>query len=298
MQSGFAIGYGLAAVVTALVLPRWGWRAVFFAGILPALLTLWIRRNVEESPRWLERQSGTSVQPSRLSGEVRTSKAEIREASRPSLFSVLSSGSRSTSPDSRPPAGGWGRLILITLFMNTAALFAWWGLFTWIPPYLSLPVEQGGRGLEIATTSLWIVVMQLGMWLGYVSFGFAGDAFGRKKTYMLYLFFAGALVPLYANADAAWSLLLLGPLVAFFGTGHFTGFGMITSDLFPTSFRVSAMGLTYNAGRALSASAPWLMGRLAEHASISSAFWLAGLGYLAAALLAARLPEPRRELLE
>jgi hypothetical protein len=58
------------------------------------------------------------------------------------------------------------------------------------------------------------------------------------------------------------------------------------------------MGLTYNAGRALSASAPWLMGRLAEHASISSAFWLAGLGYLAAALLAARLPEPRRELLE
>jgi MFS family permease len=171
-------------------------------------------------------------------------------------------------------------------------------LFTWIPPYLSMPVEQGGRGLEIAASSLWIVVMQAGMWLGYVTFGFAGDAFGRKKTYILYLFLAGALVPLYATADAAWSLVLLGPLVAFFGTGHFTGFGMITSELFPTSFRASAMGLTYNAGRALSAAAPWLMGRLAEHRSLRSAFWLAGLGYLAAALLATRLPEPRRETLD
>ena len=44
MQSGFAVGYALAALVAAVALPRWGWRAVFFAGILPALLTLWIRR--------------------------------------------------------------------------------------------------------------------------------------------------------------------------------------------------------------------------------------------------------------
>lgn len=269
MQSGFAIGYGLAAVIAALVLPRWGWRAVFFAGILPALLTLWIRRNVEESPRWLELRARSGT---RSAGN---GKGKLRAQWK-----------------------DWGGLITVTLLMNTAALFAWWGLFTWIPPYLSMPAEQGGRGLEIAASSLWILVMQAGMWLGYVTFGFAGDAFGRKKTYMTFLFLAGALVPFYAAADAAWSLLLLGPLVAFFGTGHFTGFGVITSELFPTSFRASAMGLTYNAGRALSAAAPWLMGRLAEHHSLSSAFWLAGLGYLAAALLATRLPEPRREKLE
>ena len=54
MQSGYAVGYALAAIIAALVLPRHGWRAVFFVGILPALLTLWIRRQVEESPLWLD----------------------------------------------------------------------------------------------------------------------------------------------------------------------------------------------------------------------------------------------------
>ncbi len=52
MQSSWAIGYGAAAIVTWLIMPHWGWRGVFFIGILPALLTLWIRRNVEEPEIW------------------------------------------------------------------------------------------------------------------------------------------------------------------------------------------------------------------------------------------------------
>ena len=258
MQSGFAIGYALAAAVTALVLPRWGWRAVFFVGILPALVTLWIRRGVEESPLWLARQS------------------RARDTTSP-LRNLLAAPYRS--------------FVLITLLMNSAALFAWWGLFTWIPPYLALPVEQGGRGLTIAASSLWIIIMQAGMWLGYVSFGFISDALGRKKTYVAYLLLAAALVPLYARAEAAPALLILGPLLGFFGTGHFTGFGVITSELFPTSFRASAMGLTYNFGRAISAAAPWILGTVAVHRSLGSAFWISGLAFLAAGLIALAVPE-------
>ena len=258
MQSGFAIGYALAAAVTALVLPRWGWRAVFFVGILPALVTLWIRRGVEESPLWLARQS-----------RARDTSSPLRN-----LF-----------------AAPYRSFVLITLLMNSAALFAWWGLFTWIPPYLALPIEQGGRGLTVAGSSLWIIVMQGGMWLGYVSFGFISDALGRKKTYVAYLLLAAALVPLYARAEAVWSLLILGPLLAFFGTGHFTGFGVITSELFPTSFRASAMGFTYNFGRALSAAAPWVLGTVAAHGSLSSAFWVSGLAFLIAGLIAMAVPE-------
>lgn len=264
MQSGFAIGYALAAAVTALVLPRWGWRAVFFVGILPALVTLWIRRGIEESPLWLARP------------------ARARDNASP-LRSLL--------------AAPYRNFVLITLLMNSAALFAWWGLFTWIPPYLALPIERGGRGLTIAASSLWIIVMQAGMWLGYVSFGFISDALGRKKTYVGYLLLAAALVPLYARAEAAWTLLILGPLLAFFGTGHFTGFGVITSELFPTSFRASAMGLTYNFGRALSAAAPWVLGTLAAHQSLSSAFWVSGLAFLVAALVALAVPETRGQSL-
>lgn len=266
MQSGFAVGYALAAVIAAVLLPRWGWRSAFFVGILPALLTLWIRRRVDESPLWLRSKAG---------GE-----APYATALRPAHgrnMKVL------------PYLG----IILITLTMNSAALFAWWGLFTWIPPYLALPVAQGGRGLAIASTWKWILTMQLGMWLGYVTFGFISDAFGRKKTYASYLVGAAALVPLYARAGAAAPLLALGPALAFFGTGHFTGFGIITAELFPTKFRASAMGLTYNFGRAVSAAAPWAVGAMAERQGLSSAFWMCGLAYLVAGLLALTLPEAR-----
>ena len=52
MQSSWAIGYALAAFVAAVVMPLGGWRAVFFVGVLPALLTLWIQRSVEEPEVW------------------------------------------------------------------------------------------------------------------------------------------------------------------------------------------------------------------------------------------------------
>ena len=266
MQSGFAIGYALAAAIAAFILPRWGWQSVFFAGILPGLLTLWIRRGVEESPLWLARSTPASP-------------AAPHPAS--------SSADRSF----------YLKMILVTLLMNSAAMFAWWGLFTWIPTYLALPEAKGGRGLTIAASSAWIAVMQGGMWLGYVSFGFLSDLLGRKKTYLAYLLLAAAFVPLYAGAKAATTLLLVGPLVAFFGTGHFSGFGIITAEIFPTSFRAFAMGLTYNFGRALSAAAPWAIGAIAERHALGSAFGLSSLAYLLAALLALTLPETHQRSL-
>jgi MFS family permease len=273
MQSGYAVGYALAALINWLVLPRFGWRAVFFAGLFPALLTLWIQRRVEESPLWLGKRSGFGVRGSGIGKEILPS--------------------RTPNPETRIPLLSARHLpsVLITLLMNSAALFAWWGLFTWIPPYLALPVSEGGRGLSIAASSAWIVVMQVGMWLGYVSFGFISDALGRRRTYVGYLVVAAALVPLYAGVRGAIGLLVLGPLVAFFGTGHFTGFGIIAAELFPTSFRGFAMGLTYNFGRALSAAAPWAIGALAASYGLASAFWLSGAAFLAAGLLATALPE-------
>jgi MFS family permease len=189
-------------------------------------------------------------------------------------------------------------MILLTLSMNSAALFAWWGLFTWVPHYLARPVADGGRGLTIAASAVWIAVMQAGMWLGCVTFGFISDAVGRRKTYVGYLVAAAGLVPLYARAHANWMLLLLGPVVGFFGTGHFSGFAIITAELFPTPIRASAMGLTYNFGRALSALAPWAIGALAAQQSFSVAFWISGVGFLLAGLIGLAVPEKRDRTLE
>jgi MFS family permease len=299
MQSGFAIGYALAAVIAALIMPRWGWRPVFFAGILPALLTLWIGRSVEESPLWLAQREGHGIRDTGLGiGEsgIRNPESGIQDAAYGTQDSELRIPDAGSVPRIPYPAARsfrtYAKAILVTLLMNSAALFGWWGLFTWIPAYLALPIASGGRGLSLAASSAWIIAMQAGMWLGYVTFGFISDAVGRKRTYVFYLFVAALLVPLYARAQPL-ALLVVGPLLAFFGTGHFTGFGIITAELFPTSFRASAMGLTYNFGRALSAAAPWAIGVIAARGGLASAFGISGLAFFLAGVLALALPETR-----
>ncbi len=259
MQSAWAIGYALAAAVNALVLPAWGWRGVFLAGVAPALLTLWIRRSVTESQVWLDR-------PPR-SGES----AGIRRALGPRVV-------------------GLAALVAV---VNAATMFAWWGLFTWIPSYLARPVAQGGAGLSLLRTSTWIILMQAGMWLGYVSYGFLSDRFGRRRTYVTYLLTAAVLVPLYGATRAPLALLLLGPFVAFFGTGYFSGFGAVTAEIFPTAVRATAQGLTYNAGRGLSALAPFTVGALAAHYGLGGAFSITSGAFVVAAILWIWIPETK-----
>jgi MFS family permease len=263
MQSAWAIGEIVAAGVVAAVLPRFGWRAVFFVGVLPALVVFWIRRDVPESALWLERRSGERQAP-------------LRVLRRPGLL----------------------RHGILATAMNACSMFGYWGLFTWIPAYLALPVAEGGRGLDLMKTTAWLVVMGVGKWLGYVLFGFAADAFGRRRAYVAYLFAAAALVPLYGLATDPATLLLLGPLVAFFGTGYFSGFSALTSELFPTEVRATAMGLSYNIGRGLSAAAPFVVGALAARYGLGSAFFLQAGAFLAAALLALALPETKGKTLD
>ena len=260
MQSSWAVGYALAAAVTALVLPHCGWRAVFFVGVLPALLVFWIQRQVPEPELWLR----------------------LRHAD---TFCGGTAGF----------AGLWHaayrRNLVIATTANAATMFAWWGLFTWIPAYLSLPAEKGGAGLDIVKTSTWIIFMQVGTWLGYVSFGFISDRIGRRITYVGYIFVAAALVPVYAAVRDPVSLLLLGPLVGFFGTGYFSGFGAITAEIFPTAVRARAQGLTYNLGRGISALSPYLVGSIGAGRGLGSAFLLTSGAFLLAGFVALKLPE-------
>jgi MFS family permease len=261
MQSSWAIGEMIAAGVVALVLPHYGWRAVFFVGVLPAVVVFWIRRDVEEPTVWLERKPAAAGSGAALwRGEL------------------LRNG-------------------LLATAMNACAMFGYWGLFTWIPSYLSLPVAQGGRGLDLMKTTAWLLVMGVGKWLGYASFGFFGDAFGRRRSYVTYLFVAAGLVPLYGMATTPFWLLVLGPFVAFFGTGFFSGFSAIASELFPTPVRATAMGLSYNLGRGFSAAAPFVVGALARDHGLGAAFLLQAAAFFVAALLAMALPETKgREL--
>jgi len=258
MQSGWAIGYGLAAAVNYLVQPAFGWRAVFFVGILPAFLTIWVRRNVREPDIW---------------------QRSVRAGARPRITDLF--------------ARGLAPLTLALTAMNACTLFGWWSFNLWLPSYLQEPASRGGLGLQMLSSSTLIIVMQAGMWLGYVTFGYVSDRIGRKRTYVTYLIAAAFLLFAYVSVREPIALLVLGPFVAFFATGYYSGFGAVTAEIFPTAIRGTAQGFTYNTGRVVSAAAPFTVGTLAQTHGFSAALSISSLAFLAAAVFWIWIPETR-----
>jgi MFS family permease len=259
MQSSWAIGYALAALVTLIVLPRWGWRVVFMVGVLPAFLTVWVRRHVKEPEIWLSRR-GTTAARGRIS----------------EVF-----------------ADGRLGVTLALVMMNAFALFAWWGFNLWLPGYLSMPASAGGVGLSATSMAWFVVVMQVGMWFGYVTFGYVSDTIGRKRCYVFYLLAAAALIGVYVSLRSPNALFLLGPFVAFFATGHFSGFGAVSAEIYPTDIRATAQGFTYNIGRVVSAAAPYTVGALAQTRGFDVALSTTCIAFVVAALMWIWIPETK-----
>jgi MFS family permease len=258
MQAGWAIGYMAAAILSAAILPNYGWRALFVVGLAPALFTWWVRRTVPEPPLW-----------------KRPASAPWGELTRPPLRARV--------------------LALTTLCC--CLLFGYWGLFTWLPTYLSTPVERGGAGLGIVRSSGWIVPMQIGAFFGYVSFGFLSDRIGRRPAFLLFVLSTAVLVPIYGLLGRSASILLaIGPLLGFFGHGYFSVIGVMAAEMFPPAVRNTAQGFCYNAGRALSGFAPTTVGALADRYGIGAALTVTSVFFLAAAavMLRIRTPAERR----
>lgn len=260
MQSGWAVGYILAALLASAIVPSHGWRALFAIGVLPALLAAWIRRKVPEPEIW---QRSASVER-RPPGEIL-----------------------------RPPHL---RNAVAATVLTSCVLFAYWGLFTWVPAYLASPVEVGGAGMSIVRSSGWIIPMQVGAFLGYVLFGVLADRFGRRPVFISFVLGAAVLVPVYGRMALQPAVLMaMGPLIGFLGHGYFSVFGAMLAELFPSSIRGTAQGLCYNLGRAVSALAPFIIGALADRHGIGSALALTSAFFLAAGGLIMLLPETRGE---
>ncbi|MFG1287844.1 MFS transporter [Xanthobacter versatilis] len=259
VQSAFASGYALAAIVAAVLLPVIGWRGVFFFGIAPALLAFWIRRHTPEPEIWKQ------------------------QTHRLSLMETL-----------RMLCGEHGRSTAVGFAFTAAAMCGYWGLFTWIPTWLATPVANGGPGLDLVKSTTWIVVMQVGAALGFISFGYVADSLGRKVAFVTYFVLSALAVPVYTMISTPTMLLLFGPVVAFFGTGFYSGFAPTFAELFPTNVRATAQGFIYNAGRAVSALAPAAVGLLASSYGLSGALaFTAGFFLLAGLIVLIFLPETK-----
>ena len=262
MQSGWALGVIVAAIMTAVILPHHGWRPLFVVGIVPGLLVLWIRRNLQEPEIW---------------------KRSNEQRRKPSL--------RLVGTMFRPPLL---RSTIVTLLMGSSLMFAYWGLFTWIPAYLSAPVASGGAGMTIVKSSSWIIPVQVGAFFGYGAFGFFSDRFGRRPAFIAFVLLAAAIVPVYGlSGRSGTTLMVLGPLVGFFGHGYFSVFGAMLAELFPSGVRGAAQGLCYNGARSVGAIAPFCIGALSKHYGIGVTLASLSIFYVLGAAAMRFVPETK-----
>jgi MFS family permease len=259
MQSGWAIGALFAAALSALFLERFGWRVLFLIGALPAALAFFIRRNIPEPPAWKEH-------------------AQERAPSRwEEMFT-----------------GTYLPRVLIASLVASAVMIAYWGMITWLPSFLATPVAKGGAGLTLTKGASWIIPLQVGAFFGYISFGWIADRIGRRVTFTLFMIAATILVPVFAfGARSPMILLIIGPLVGFFGHGYFSMFGAMLAELFPTRFRGTAQGFCYNVGRLASAGAPYAIAVAARTHGLGTAIAVNSLFFALGGVLIWLLPETK-----
>jgi MFS family permease len=273
MQSGWALGYILALLSAQVVLGYAplgadSWRLLFTLGILPALFALWIRRYVREPERW---KAGRAA--------AHAGENPFREIFGRALI---------------------GRTVLIIL-LGGCVQFGYWGIFTWLPGFLGRPVSAGGAGLDVVRSLGWLIPVQIGAYAGYLTFGFLADLLGRRGAFVLFMIGAAILAPVYGQyARTPAVLMLAGPLLGYFASGHFSMFGSFVAELFPTRIRATGQGTSYNIGRMAGAIAPYTIGKVATipGVGIGLALGVTSAFFLLAALLVFTLPDRSGQALD
>jgi len=254
MQTGAPIGVALASIVGGFVAPAIGWRACFFISVLPALLVIFIRKRLPESDMWLERKR--LIAEGALSGEALASESSNK------FFMLFSKTYR--------------RLFALSLILAVFDMSAYWFTYSWLPGYL---YQQ--RQFSMAKSAIWMLVTQTGGFLGYFTFGFVADKFGRRPAYSIYsCIMALGLVMI----TLMWNVVIIyPPLVLSFmflvglGTGMFGGYGPLFSELFPTTIRNTAMGSAFNLARGVQFFTPVIIAVIAKKYGLGGGISLAAL---------------------
>ena len=253
LESFWAYGWILAALIGYLVIPEYGWRVAFLIGALPALYVLVLRRNLPESPRYLLRKGRY---------------AEAQEAA--AGFGVEHDGTEERHDVSPSFGGGTGLGLLwsAAYARRTAMLwvlwfgmvFSYYGIFTWLPQILA---TSAGYGL--VRSFEFVLLITLAQIPGYFSAAYLVEKWGRKATLVTYLLGSAAAALAFGlrglGADASGAeLVLWGSLVSFFNLGAWGVLYGYTPELYPTAARGSGTGWATGIGRIGGIAGPYLVG--------------------------------------
>jgi MFS family permease len=282
MQCGLGIGFFLASLAWLFISPLGpgAWRYMFLLGILPGLLTLWVRRAIPESERWerVDVQRRNASERARSGAVLRPEEQALVRFTVTDLFA---------EPEIR-------RRVILAFLMSLATTFAFWGISTWIPPYIAsvagaakLPPQEWASYAGLAYNGASII--------GYAGFGFLADAFGRKPVTIFYIAAAFVMVPIsFLWAHDLGILLVCAGLLGVFVSGQYTWMAAWLPELFPTRVRATGTGFVFNMPRLIAWVGPLIAGTLiANFGGFGRAATAISMIYILGIVAALFLPETK-----
>jgi MFS family permease len=265
VQSGWAIGWGLAVLAQAILfsyLPaESAWRWMFVIG---ALLVFYLRRYVEEP---------------QIAAETRA--RQKAKGDGPAIWEIFSGPILKTT-------------ILASLAV-TGCQGGYYAITAWLPRFLTTE-----RHLSIVGSTGYLATLIIGSFIGYLVGAWLADRIGRRLLFLTFSIGAIAVVIAYTQLPLSnESLWLLGFPLGFFASGYFSGMGAFLTELYPTRLRGSGQGFCYNFGRGVGALFPALVGYLSTTMTLANAIAIFAVAAYGLFFLAAfALPETRGRILQ
>jgi len=251
---GGQTGAIFAAIAAALIIPHFGWHALFLLGVLPVILTFFIRRNISETDEFL------------------ASKQNQDPAHKVSIARLFET-----------PAVA--RQTLGLLVMTIVQIAGYFGLMNWLPV-----IVQKQQGLSVAGSSIWMIATIIGMSLGMLTFGSILDRFGPRRAFAIFLLISAVVVFALTLAHSTWTLALMGAVVGFFSNGMFGGYGVVISCLYPTEIRSTANNVIMNLGQAIGGFSSVMIGVLMDRFGLAVTMGSLSALYLISLLVMLSLP--------
>lgn len=268
LESFWAFGWLFAALISYLIIPRYGWPIAFFMGALPALYVFFLWSKIPESPRYLESK-----------GRVNEAEAICERIARQALGSGMSKDyvhnlgaqddfrHKKEETESVQQVKGEARfaelfsskLIRRTIFLWIlwfGIVFSYYGIFTWLPSLLAL------KGYSLTKSFSYVIVMTLAQIPGYFSAAYLVDRIGRKPTMTIYVLGTAICAYFFGQGTSAGTILTVGSLMSFFNLGAWGIIYTYTPELYPTHARATGSGWAAGFGRIGGILAPLVVGKM------------------------------------
>lgn len=236
---GGQVGAILAAILATLIMPAFGWRALFLVGFLPLIVVYIVRRHLKETQ------------------EFKTLQKEYKDGKKKFNLAIIAN---------TPKKAYTSFALIIMLTIQTAGYY---GLMNWLPTIMR---KQLGITATVTAgyVNLGMIPIILGMAAGMMTFGTILDRIGPRRVFAIFLIASVLMIYAFTFAYNMWTLTILGAIVGFFSNGMYGGYGAVISALYPPEIRATAANTLMGSGRALGAFSSVVIGWIMDNFSVSA----------------------------